>query len=276
MMQDKDFAQPDTASLIDRFADRFPVHSMRRVRSPEGHYSYAHVSPTVAKTFGLDPTDLTSRASVDHEWLHREDRERFLAALEQSAATLDTLDCEVRVVRPDGVVKWVRSLGEPIRLEDGTVVWDGVALDVTDRHEALEQVARAIEAARAAEVSASRATAGSATRLFFAVDALRSSLWQPDGSADIGAARAALGTLEASLGLGNAGSGADATPSLGLTARQHEIATLVAQGRSNREIATTLDLTEGTVKLHVSRILKRLGLRNRTALGARLRAMDFS
>jgi DNA-binding NarL/FixJ family response regulator len=38
---------------------------------------------------------------------------------------------------------------------------------------------------------------------------------------------------------------------------------LVAKARSNREIANTLHLSEGTVKVHVSRILGKLGLRDR-------------
>jgi DNA-binding NarL/FixJ family response regulator len=37
----------------------------------------------------------------------------------------------------------------------------------------------------------------------------------------------------------------------------------LAAGRSNREIATELHLSEGTVKIHVGRILTKLGLRDR-------------
>jgi len=39
---------------------------------------------------------------------------------------------------------------------------------------------------------------------------------------------------------------------------------LIAAGATNREIATTLFLSEGTVKNHISRILSRLSLRDRT------------
>jgi DNA-binding CsgD family transcriptional regulator len=50
----------------------------------------------------------------------------------------------------------------------------------------------------------------------------------------------------------------------GLTAREREIARLVAVGRSNREIADALVITEGTVEVHVKHILSKLGLQSRT------------
>ena len=49
-----------------------------------------------------------------------------------------------------------------------------------------------------------------------------------------------------------------------LTPKQLEIWALLARGFSNREISRELKLTEGTVKVHVTSILKRLSVRNRT------------
>lgn len=49
-----------------------------------------------------------------------------------------------------------------------------------------------------------------------------------------------------------------------LTPREREVLTLIGQGASNREIAETLFLSEGTVKNYVTNILGRLGLRDRT------------
>lgn len=49
-----------------------------------------------------------------------------------------------------------------------------------------------------------------------------------------------------------------------LTPREKEVLKLIAAGASNREIAESLYISEGTVKNHVTRILNQLGLRDRT------------
>ena len=49
-----------------------------------------------------------------------------------------------------------------------------------------------------------------------------------------------------------------------LTARQREVVERLGQGKTNAQIATELGLSESTVRLHVSTILDKLNLSNRT------------
>ena len=53
-----------------------------------------------------------------------------------------------------------------------------------------------------------------------------------------------------------------------LTGRETEVLTLVASGAINKEIATTLNITENTVKYHLRNIMEKLHLRNRAQVAA--------
>ncbi len=61
-----------------------------------------------------------------------------------------------------------------------------------------------------------------------------------------------------------------------LTPRQYDILQMVAQGHSNKQIARQCQLSENTVKVHVSAILRALGLNNRTQAGILMQQLkDF-
>lgn len=57
-------------------------------------------------------------------------------------------------------------------------------------------------------------------------------------------------------------------PTAALTPRQKQVLDLIVAGQSNKEIARTLSLGEGTVKIHVATLLKALGVPNRSAAAA--------
>lgn len=269
------------SDVADLLADRFPGHTMQRMRTVDGKYRYIYVSSGVQNSFGLNPEELMKAEAVDHEWIHVDDRRRFVDALESSARDLTPLDIEVRVESPGGGYRWVRSLGHPRRETDGSVIWDGVALDVTDRREALDALERAMAEARKSEVAEGRFSYIAAQNLAVPLAALRDTVlgMEQVDTADakaVGQAVARLAeqfsvfekALLATRGLMMTTSAEAAQPAVSrdtlLTSRQSEILEMVRAGASNRDIAGRLGISEGTVKLHVSAILKRLGVRNRT------------
>lgn len=63
---------------------------------------------------------------------------------------------------------------------------------------------------------------------------------------------------------------ASSPPAKGLTPRQLEVATLVRDGLPNKQIAWRLGMSEGTVKAHLSAVMRVLGVRNRVLLVRRM------
>ncbi len=68
----------------------------------------------------------------------------------------------------------------------------------------------------------------------------------------------------------------DAAPATALTRREREVAALVAQGLTNREIASRLFLSERTAQNHVQHILDKLDLPNRSQIAVWVRGRELS
>jgi len=54
-----------------------------------------------------------------------------------------------------------------------------------------------------------------------------------------------------------------------LTPAEERVAALVAEGRTNREVAAVLFVSDNTVEFHLSHIYRKLGVRSRTELARR-------
>ena len=72
-----------------------------------------------------------------------------------------------------------------------------------------------------------------------------------------------LAQLLARVVQGHPGESSEANPFDQLTPRENEILGLLAEGQSNKVIAQNLGISDGTVKLHVKAILRKLGLHSR-------------
>jgi PAS domain S-box-containing protein len=92
-------------------------------------------SNEVYRTFGLDPDAGPPTELELMEYVHPDDRESVLAAMQQARASLEPLSIEFRIIRSDGDIRWIQSRGKTV-LVDGQEMRRVTAQDITERKEA--------------------------------------------------------------------------------------------------------------------------------------------
>lgn len=262
----------ESAPSMEVLIENLPGNVYRRVRSPSGAYSFEFLSSGLFRHFDIDNERLLQADEVTFDWIHPEDRERFVADLEVSAATMALLDHRVRVVGMDGRVHWARGIARPGRRPDGSIVWDGIVIDVTREVEAEAQLRVAKGEAERAHRLLAQSVGAIGARLRDPVARLDEIVRTLDTTAPpspeaLDALRRELAVLVAATGAGGPPAEPRAeTSESKLTGRQREILALVREGCTNKEIALKLGIAPGTAKLHVSAILKALDVGTRKRL----------
>ncbi|MCH6591266.1 MAG: PAS domain S-box protein, partial [Proteobacteria bacterium] len=134
-------------------AANIPGNVYRRILHADGRLTWAYLSAGLRDILELDPDAAMERPEVLIETVHPEDRARWQDALRKSAETLEPYDLEFRRITPSGKVVWLRSIARPHRRQNGDVVWDGVALDITEQKEAQAQLIRTSRLATLGEMA---------------------------------------------------------------------------------------------------------------------------
>src|SRR5206468_3722047 len=102
-------------------------------------------SDEVFRILGLDPASGSlSRQDFVERVVHPEEREYAMQGYDRVVHEGKLYDLEYRVIRPDGSVRFVQSMGEPIRTPDGGAVVRlvGALLDITERKQSEDSLAR--------------------------------------------------------------------------------------------------------------------------------------
>lgn len=100
---------------------------------PDGRSRYTYLSAGVERIFGVSMSEVLSDPQPFWGWIADEDRGRLQAAEAISARDLTPFDCEFRQRTVSGEVKWLHACSTPRRAADGSTIWDGVVLDITER-----------------------------------------------------------------------------------------------------------------------------------------------
>ncbi|WP_445250432.1 PAS domain S-box protein [Microcoleus sp. OTE_8_concoct_300] len=102
----------------------------------DGSASFPYISPACREVFELEPEDVMKDAALIGNLIHPDDRQSHDESVAISAQTLQPWQWEGRMVLPSGKIRWLQIMSRPEAKENGAFLWDGIAVDVTDRKQA--------------------------------------------------------------------------------------------------------------------------------------------
>lgn len=94
---------------------------------------FSHLSRAVERLHGLPMEAVRQNPLLMYDQVVEEDRPLLAECEAEAFAARTTLDVDLRVRLPSGEIRWRHFVSSPRTLPDGSVVWDGIELDITER-----------------------------------------------------------------------------------------------------------------------------------------------
>lgn len=106
---------------------------------PEGGGRFDYLSPRFCLILGLNAQEVLDDYRLAFMATHPEDLEQFIFSHETARITLQPFRWEGRFI-VHGKIRWIRIASDATLLPNGSSVWNGVISDITERHQAAEQL----------------------------------------------------------------------------------------------------------------------------------------
>jgi PAS domain S-box-containing protein len=106
--------------------------------APDGNAKFTYVSSKVGELHECKPEDVLKDASLLFKRVHPADADEWQKLTNTSLRELTSYNHTVRIVRKSGEIRWHQMISKPKKLDDGSVLFDGVELDVTEAKRAEE------------------------------------------------------------------------------------------------------------------------------------------
>lgn len=128
-------------ALIRSFGSNLPHAMLYQVDvGPDGQRRrFTYLSESVRRLHGCSPAEAMADPSLIYGQVVEEDRPRLQRDEARAVGASLPFNIQIRMRSPDGSIRWSHFASAPRRLEDGSVRWDGIEVDITERKRAEEE-----------------------------------------------------------------------------------------------------------------------------------------
>lgn len=102
----------------------------------DGSPSVLYVSSHCYDIYEVGVEEMMAGQYTFRDFEHPEDRPTIDRAIFETSQTLQPFNLEFRIVTRSGKLKWVQAISQPTEQSDGSIIWEGVMTDISDRKRA--------------------------------------------------------------------------------------------------------------------------------------------
>lgn len=118
---------------FQKLADNVPGMIYQLYSTPDGSASMPYVSSGCQALYEVAAEEMIAGTSNPRLMEHPDDVAGIEQAMVTAAQTLTPFVHEWRIITPSGELKWVQAAARPEQQTDGSILWDGLILDVSER-----------------------------------------------------------------------------------------------------------------------------------------------
>lgn len=131
----------DRETRLNDIAANLPGGLYQFHRHGEGQYCIPWCSKGFEELFNLSAADVVNNIDAILNQIQPEHRNRMLQDVEQSAAALSKWENVFKLETRQGA-RWLHIISVPRKLDDGSVLWNGMALDITEQKQQENELTR--------------------------------------------------------------------------------------------------------------------------------------
>jgi len=128
----------NSSDLLNNLACLVPGVIYQYRLYPDGRSAFPYSSPGMNEIYEVTPEEVQEDATPVFGRLHPDDYDHVYNSIQESARTLQIFYCEFRVVLPRKGLAWRWSQAHPERMADGSTLWHGIIVDITERKKSEE------------------------------------------------------------------------------------------------------------------------------------------
>ena len=128
-----EIALQKSEARFQRLAENIPGVIYQYQQKAEGKHQFNYISPGARSLLEIELEPILQNADLMWEIIHPEDVSIFYESIDNAIKNGEAWNWAFRIITGSGKLKWIQGIARPEVQPDGSLIWDGLLLEITER-----------------------------------------------------------------------------------------------------------------------------------------------